>query len=569
MMAAPESPLPAAIPSPRVGGLSAAGGGVATAPDAIDTNPCVNVSGGKRSHGLRMWIPDTIVYGETGRAVWLYSDEDGFVQRVTEFTDKMILDKFASAGNSTTVVGDNEPVVVCKEPIVTNAKRSNGGQEQVIEGVFSYQGNLLRLLSLSELRTLLNNVSSTRGSRSFALQRFVRCKGSKAFIVRAVYEVRKPHYAWMVSNVGLMQDPIPTVSQVLQSLGQEAGLGGSPPVAPTASNIATRSSSAGSSLSETSDTTAPAPAAAAATAPTAPSATATPLVNRVCTSVQVDKACTFIKLNERGCTGVSELNRRPELAFKMTLKMINETLLRIRARLPPEKSYTFLTAALAREPPDPSLAHRLSQMHVDEARNYMLPVNLIRTVHFFAPRTPLHAKLKETSGLAPFLNEDTSIQIQLIRATEPPLHDPSIQSTTFGNHEDGSSRGHARRAALAPKVAPKSTVKTFDPRNHCVLLGATKIRMAQFRSAYVTKLDIYACMALSGEMFNIKGNIGLERIRYVDTKLITAQYRLRSYNGVYIPDASYIASDPLTSEWMDCLRASITASIAASSAGAP
>ncbi|GLD93897.1 hypothetical protein PINS_up002502 [Pythium insidiosum] len=413
----------------------------------------------------------------------------------------------------------------------------------------------------------------------------------------------------------------------------------------------------------------------------------------------------------------------------MTLKMINETLLRIRARLPPEKSYTFLTAALARDPPDPSLAyeswsvcshcyaiferdqqlqrvemrfaqllgtpdervaalglgridersviidpdspatvlppqltlcrmmlvvsgiydipaelydaernqldfgggaggaikepvsrlylriaalgftecipidsadiipsaeqaprgvrqrkastssvmsddsaleddddsetrrasavHRLSQSQLD-TRNYMLPVNLIRTVHFFAPRTPLHAKLKETSGLAPFLNEDTSIQIQLIRATEPPIHDPSNQTSAYGRYEDGSSlRGQTRRAALAPHTTSKSATKAFDPHNHCVLLGATKIRMAQFRSAYVTKLDIYACMALSGEMFNIKGNIGLERIRYVDTKLVTAQYRLRAYNGVYIPDASYIASDPLTSEWMDCLRASV------------
>ncbi|GLD93896.1 hypothetical protein PINS_up002501 [Pythium insidiosum] len=201
----PQSPVPGATLSPRGGGVSSFGAGVVVDPaDANDVSASAHPSVAKRSHGLRMWVPDTIVYGETGRAVWLYSDDDGYVQRMTEFTDKMILDKFtslASAGNAGGVVGDNEPVVVCKEPIVTNAKRSNAGQEQVVEGVFSYQGNLLRLLSLSELRTLLNNVSSTRGSRSFALQRFVRCKGSKAFIVRAVYEVRKPHYAWMVSNV--------------------------------------------------------------------------------------------------------------------------------------------------------------------------------------------------------------------------------------------------------------------------------------------------------------------------------------------------------------------------------
>ncbi|KAF4319445.1 hypothetical protein G195_007264 [Phytophthora kernoviae 00238/432] len=54
--------------------------------------------------------------------------------------------------------------------------------------------------------------------------------------------------------------------------------------------------------------------------------------------------------------------------------------------------------------------------------------------------------------------------------------------------------------------------------------------MTQFRSSYVTKIDYYACMAITGEMLNIKGNIGLERVRYVDSKLLTSQHRLRVYN---------------------------------------
>lgn len=182
-------------------------------------------------------------------------------------------------------------------------------------------------------------------------------------------------------------------------------------------------------------------------------------------------------------------------------------------------------------------------------RNYWLPINIIRTIHFFAPRTPLQSKLKETSGLTPFLNEDNSILVQFIRATSPPLQDPDIVKR----------QPKKRRAAIAPPdPSSGSHAKRYaqPPVNHSVILGATKIRMAQFRSAFVTKIDFYACMAFTGEMFNIKGNIGLERLRYVDSKMLTSQYRLRTYNGVFIPDDSYMTNEPLSSEWMDCLSIS-------------
>lgn len=179
--------------------------------------------------------------------------------------------------------------------------------------------------------------------------------------------------------------------------------------------------------------------------------------------------------------------------------------------------------------------------------NYWLPINIIRTIHFAAPRTPLQSKLKDTSGIASLLNDETNILVQLIRATEPPLKDPAAVKR----------RTKKRRAALVPDAASVSEmVSEMQQLHHAVLLGSTTIRMAQFRSAYVTKIDFYACMALSGEMFNLKGNIGLERLRYVDTKLLTSQYRLRLFHGVFIPDDSYVASDPLSSEWMDALLVS-------------
>jgi hypothetical protein len=193
--------------------------------------------------------------------------------------------------------------------------------------------------------------------------------------------------------------------------------------------------------------------------------------------------------------------------------------------------------------------HQLPSSNNNDDVNYWLPTNLIRTIPFFAPRTPLQSKLKETSGITPLLTEDNSVRVQLIRATEPPLQDPMALAAR--------RRPKNRRSALVPAVTSMSElVSQMHGPTHSVVLGSTKIRMTQFRSSYVTKIDYYACMAITGEMLNIKGNIGLERVRYVDSKLLTSQHRLRVYNGVFVPDESYTTGDALSSEWMDCFRAS-------------
>ncbi|RLN10646.1 hypothetical protein BBJ28_00005214 [Nothophytophthora sp. Chile5] len=776
---------------------------------------------------LKLNVPDTVLYGESGRAVWIYTDSDGYVQHVTEFSDKQVLDKFAATAPA---LPDDQHLVVYKEPVVTMASANDHGKPDHTVGsgaataTFNSQGNQLRLLNLGEVKSLLNSVMAMR--KAFALQQFVRCNGAKAFVQRAVYEAGKPAHAWMISNTEPFRDPN-------EKPGSRAGTASSP-VATVGSPLSPRpgltSSLAGvpSSLEASSNVV--------------------PLVNRLCTSVHVDQSCTFVKLTERGCAAVSELNLRQrlrlplqtfvadfvkdaagewwllqvkafqiqnrfhperafalplklrvaylsyrdthildededaidedrrssahlrprrrrgivplaqrhihklvqckcclaaypnsELSFKMTLKMINDMLVRVRSRLPPEKTLAFLTTALARELPESAVAYeswsvcsfcyaiyeRDQQLQRIEAKfsaalglpnrktleeglsrvqdrsfvldpgvstaaipsqltlcrlvlvinaiydippelynaerenarveaaadqaaagdgkkrhqprssasrlylrisalgytecipinaddilpahekapggarrrrdsvastvtdeddeetredsgeakltserrqkssrqlsrsrlqstddlNYWLPTNLIRTIPFFAPRTPLQAKLKETSGIAPFLAEDNSVRVQLIRATEPPLQDPAVLAAR--------RRHRTRRSALVPQPASISElVSQMHAPSHSVVLGSTKIRMAQFRSAYVTKIDYYACMATTGEMLNIKGNIGLERVRYVDSKLLMAQHRLRTYNGVFIPDESYTSGDALTSEWMDCFRAS-------------
>ncbi|KAF1775628.1 hypothetical protein GQ600_11142 [Phytophthora cactorum] len=75
-------------------------------------------------------------------------------------------------------------------------------------------------------------------------------------------------------------------------------------------------------------------------------------------------------------------------------------------------------------------------------------------------------------------------RVQLIRATDPPLQDP--MELALGDFRPGSQ---------------------MHGPSHSVVLGSTKIRMTQFRSSYVTKIDYYACMAITGEMLNIKGTL--------------------------------------------------------------
>lgn len=247
----------------------------------------------KKTRRLRIRVPDTIVYGETGRAVWLHTDIDGFVQRKTTFTDKDVFDKLSAS------VGDNDPVCVCKEPIVSTSK-----QPIKVESdghALTYQGNISRIMSPNELKTLLSNVAANR--KSYAIQKFVRCNASKAFVVRAVYESNKPAYAWMINNIVPYPERTSSINLIPAATPITTNAQGTTPrdsiQSPSTETVSSPRSVAGSSIAVTSTNSFP-PA----------SGDTIPLVNRYCTSVPVDKSCTFVKLTERGCSTVSELNHR-------------------------------------------------------------------------------------------------------------------------------------------------------------------------------------------------------------------------------------------------------------------
>ncbi|KAL4115954.1 hypothetical protein PRIC2_012956 [Phytophthora ramorum] len=493
----------------------------AAGPSDNDANP--RLSARKQNLALKLNVPDTILYGETGRAVWIYTDKEGYVQRLTEFSDKQVLDKFAEG---TPAISDEQHLVVYKEPVATMAPAT----QQNGPAAFNYQGNQLRLLNLGEVKALLNGVMAMH--KSFALQQFVKCNGSKAFVQRAVYEAGKPPHAWMISNIEPFRDPNAPASPtpVINAIYDI------PPELYKAEQENARIEAAANEVAETEGRK------------RSQRASASRLYLRInalgyteCIPINPDD---ILEANEKAPDGARR--RRDSAANSVTED--DDTESRDGSDEPQSSRRQSSWQQLSH--PQTSRHHQVTSSNNNNEVdvNYWLPTNLIRTIPFFAPRTPLQSKLKETSGITPFLTEDNSVRVQLIRSTEPPLQDPVALAAR--------RKPRNRRAALVPATAMSDLVMQMHSPTHSVVLGSTKIRMTQFRSSYVTKIDYYACMAITGEMLNIKGNIGLERVRYVDSKLLTSQHRLRFYNGVFVPDESYTTGDALSSEWMDCFRAS-------------
>ncbi|EQC34566.1 hypothetical protein SDRG_07891 [Saprolegnia diclina VS20] len=635
---------------------------------------------------LRCWIPDTIIFGGAFPPMWLYSDKSGMIRKSIAFVDNQVMDKL---GNRRF---ENDPVVLFKEPVVTKA-----GIGHVVSG------NHVKLLSTIELRSALTKAVGS--PVTFALQKYVKPRGPKAFLVRAIYKAGKAPTGWMINNKAPFE---------------------------------------------------------------AKDGNATPDVRRFCASTGVYDACSFVKLSERACTDVYDINLRiikyleqalrvalelfaadfikddfgqwwliqvkafqlkhvrlgrphafapklmaayerslvaddvhddddasrvdakaaleaenakvhkmfpckfcqvphfpSELAYKMTMKMMHETIARLSLRagsdqlhaylsepkydldaglfyqtwnvcnlcyalyerdqlllqveakfsimlgcpakhmagggvtyitehdvcksqplltdMPTELTLCrlmfFLTAlydipkelyeserALAADPkpkrsrlylrfsvlgydnfiPLDAQAMRMSPAKDDKsssAQSYWLPLNVMRCFHCFAPKTPLQSKLRDNSGLGIYLADESAVTIELIRTSD----------TAHVHHEKRDRvQWSANKWAAPHPIGRRKPALTAPPNKYNVVLGATSVQMFQFRSSYVTKTDVYASLSM-GDLFNLKGNVGLERLRVIPTRHIRAQYKLRQYCGVYVPDTSFCTNDKLATEWMDSI----------------
>ena len=132
---------------------------------------------------LKLYIPDTIILNDLDTNYWIYTDIEGYVTRIEE-VDSDVIEKFRSLEKD-----ENELIGVSKIPIMKDKRLDE---------------NQLTLLNLDELEKCLFSKSGSQ----MAIQRFIKCRGPKAFVCRSVWRRDKPPYIYILTNKANYHDDI-------------------------------------------------------------------------------------------------------------------------------------------------------------------------------------------------------------------------------------------------------------------------------------------------------------------------------------------------------------------------
>ena len=132
---------------------------------------------------LKLYIPDTIILNDLDTNYWIYTDIEGYVSRIEE-VDSDVIEKFRSLEKD-----ENELIGVSKIPIMKDKRLGE---------------NQLTLLNLEELEKCLFSKSGSQ----MAIQRFIKCRGPKAFVCRSVWRRDKPPYIYILTNKANYHDDI-------------------------------------------------------------------------------------------------------------------------------------------------------------------------------------------------------------------------------------------------------------------------------------------------------------------------------------------------------------------------
>ena len=132
---------------------------------------------------LKLYIPDTIILNDLDTNYWIYTDIEGYVTRIEE-VDSDVIEKFRSLEKD-----ENELIGVSKIPIMKDKRLDE---------------NQLTLLNLDELEKCLFSKSGSQ----MAIQRFIKCRGPKAFVCRSVWRRDKPPYIYILTNKANYHDDV-------------------------------------------------------------------------------------------------------------------------------------------------------------------------------------------------------------------------------------------------------------------------------------------------------------------------------------------------------------------------
>ena len=261
---------------------------------------------------LQIWMPDTVVYCGRDGPMWLYSHSDGYVYRSHMFDSRELLRRVGNskfpddvvavrkesvfmpvdeaaasggiAGGTTSLAGGG----AAEDGLLNND--GGGGDSPTPAQAFSFDGNQSRVVSTRELDDIVTQMGSANDDKVFAIQRYIKCSGPQAFMIRSVLQRGKQPYAWMVSNRAHFDDnwggdeqaTVSSLSELASGSAGPNGVAGSGAV----STLAGESARAKKSVSS-----------AALTA-------------RYCTDMHTTGACTFAHLRGRAAAPSANLNMR-------------------------------------------------------------------------------------------------------------------------------------------------------------------------------------------------------------------------------------------------------------------
>jgi hypothetical protein len=141
---------------------------------------------------------------------------------------------------------------------------------------YTFDGNNTRVINTRELDDIVTQMGSMNDDNVFTLQRYIKCHGPQAFLLRSFYQTGKQPYAWMISNRTHFDDPFDGQTNTRNKKGSDGELeesGGGP------TKIKKGVSSAA-------------------------------LTKRFCTDIQTAGACTFTRLTGRAAHPTAELTNR-------------------------------------------------------------------------------------------------------------------------------------------------------------------------------------------------------------------------------------------------------------------
>eukprot|EP00948_MAST-09A_sp_MAST-9A-sp1_P002119 g2119.t1 len=139
---------------------------------------------------LKLRIPDTLLVfaGKNQQGpLWLYTDRSGNVCKCKDFDMKQIMQRLGSREYASDVSA------IQKVPEVRELMALNG-----VENSCQTMGNICTLVNSNALHGILDNVAAQAITSPLILQRFVKCRGSKPFIIRTCLRANASPISWMI-----------------------------------------------------------------------------------------------------------------------------------------------------------------------------------------------------------------------------------------------------------------------------------------------------------------------------------------------------------------------------------